>query len=111
CAPHLVDEIGEVVGARREEAVPDASGATGCALRVSADDDGDATVLHGLRVAPRVREAAEGSVVRLVLGPQSAERVDVLIGAAHALIEGHADRVELFLQPADADAERETPAE
>ena len=42
---------------------------------------------------------------RLVVAPQRAHRLDVVVVAATAIGERHAERIELLTQPTDADAE------
>ena len=44
----------------------------------------------------------------LLLGPKRPHRCRVLVGALATLVERHSDRVELLLEPADADAELST---
>jgi hypothetical protein len=74
---------------------------------VSADDDRHAAGLHGLGIRlerlPRVVIALER--VRPGL-PQRAQRRARLLGARDALVERNAERAELVLHPADADAEQ-----
>ena len=103
------DQI-EGIAARRKEAVAQASGATRRRLGVAADVDGH-RALGRPRAAIGAVEAHETALERRsLLAPQRAQHGDVLVGARRSVLEGCADGLELFLQPADADAEQHAPA-
>ena len=73
---------------------------------LAADDDRRMGPLHGLRVEKRAGEGeARSLVARDLLRPQGAHRLDGLVRARAAIVEGHAEGPELLLEPADADAE------
>src|SRR5206468_7647413 len=64
----------------------------------AADPDGRARLAHGSRRGVDVVEADEAALVgRDVLGPAGLDRLEIIIGHGAALLEGHADRLELLL--------------
>src|SRR5205807_4031368 len=89
-----------------EEAIAVARGAPRGGVGVSADDDRHARLLHRLRVRLERRPAEEAARERLRrVAPERADRGDGFARPRRALGERDAERVELLLQPADADAE------
>ena len=104
---HHVEQRHKVLVATptREEAVAEPAGPPGRRLGVPTDVDRDGG-LRGTGLRVHVLEPRPGPVERGgALRPQGAQRFDVLVGDAAPLREGHADRVELLLQPADPDAQ------
>src|SRR6185312_2308759 len=95
---------------RREEAVAQPAGALGRRLRMPADHDRHRTA-HRLGVGADLVELHELAVeADAVLGPQLAHHRDVLVRSRAALRERDAERLELLLEPADADAELDAAA-
>jgi CofD-related protein of GAK system len=96
------------------ETVPAVAAAHGPLERAgahAADDDGRVRLLDRtrLRVDPVERDEA-ALEARSLLRPERAHRLDILVGARALVFEGHAERVELLLQVADAEPEDEAPA-
>ena len=89
---------------------PVADGAPVRGRRVAADDERD-RLLHRARVGVDAGEVDEAAVVLGVLVvPERVHGVDELVGDRAAVLEVGADRPELRLEVADADAEREAAA-
>src|SRR5579859_2761332 len=95
---------------RGEEAVAEAAGAAGGRFRVATDDDRH-RFRDRLRIAADMIEFHElAREAGTVAGPQCAHGRDILVGALAATLEGNAERLELLLQPAYADAELDPAA-
>ena len=110
--PHCVERRLEFAqtSAAREEPVAEACGTFAGAGGVAADDDRDRAV-DRRRLGDAVVERRIGVVhAGLVLGPQGAHRLDVVIVPGATVGKGHAERIEFFLEPPDADAEHHSPA-
>ena len=104
-----LDQI-EGVASRRKETVAQASGTARRRLGVAADVDGHRAPGRS-RAAVGAVEAYEATLERRpLLAPQGAQHGDVFVGARRSVLEGCADGLELFLQPAHADAEQHAPA-
>src|SRR4029453_17281765 len=79
-------------------------------LRVAAHVDRDEP-LHRLREALRVLESTELALERaLVLTPERAQRLDVLVGTGASAFPRDPEGVELLPQPAHTHAELHAPA-
>src|SRR5262245_12832639 len=73
---------------------------------VAAHPEGRMRLLHGLRREAHLAEAEELAVERgVVLSPQRFEDAQRLVGLAPALMERRAENLQLFLPPADTDAD------
>ena len=94
------------------EAVPaltDVGDAPQRRVALAAEVDRRVRLLHGLRVLAARRQVVELAVeLGDRIGPQRLHHVEVLAAAVGALRERRRDRLELFREPADADAEVDT---
>ena len=95
------------VGADRIPAVAEPRGAAQRRAALAADPDRRVRLLHRLGLEQHIGEFDVFAVeARIVLGPQLAAGHQILVGDRTALGEGrHAQRLELLLHPAGADAE------
>ena len=91
---------------RREEPVAQPSGPARGHVGVSTDVNRNRAP-HGPRFGDAAVERREAALVRRgAVPPECTHRADGVIGSRSPLAERHADRVELLLQPARADAEQ-----
>ena len=91
-------------------AVAEAGDAAQRRRAVAADPDRRMRALQRLGEERGVVEREEAAVKGdAVLASTALDQAEILVGARAALVEGHAEQVELLAQPAAGDAEQQAP--